>query len=91
MYEDLADLCHRDKSAEIAARFQKNWDYELQQVGSVHAYNYKSACAYLRNTGMISLQLIMHISTIISEPKYSANIINYSVVFITFKALPVLR
>ncbi len=33
MYDDLCDLCYKDKSAVVAARMKKNWDQEIKKAG----------------------------------------------------------
>ena len=33
MYDDLADLCYKDKSEVVASRFISYWDKELKKTG----------------------------------------------------------
>ena len=58
-YDDLADLNSRDKSEVIVPLFQKNWNNELENAGSVAIYVYLPAL-YLAIGYCASLQFICH-------------------------------
>ena len=33
MYDDLADLCYKDKSEVVTSRFKTQWEKELKKAG----------------------------------------------------------